>query len=145
MSHSVLVDTSVWVEYFRRGESRSAILLDELLEAGVVVMCAPVKAEVLSGAPAKAQFQKLKDLLEGLPMSEAPKDMWDRIAQTRFLLARKGIQATVIDLWIAIVAEQEQLLMWTLDKDFLAIRDVVHFAVFDPDAVRKSPDKKTLS
>ena len=49
----ILPDTSVWIEYLRRGEAGWARELDEFLARGEVMMCGPVLAELVAGVPAE--------------------------------------------------------------------------------------------
>ena len=46
----IVVDSSVWVKFFRAAQSPEAIHLDGLLQGRAVRTCAPIRAEVLSGA-----------------------------------------------------------------------------------------------
>ena len=47
---TVLADTSVWIEYLRRGKGSKSARLDDLLVAGEVLVCGPVVTELLAGA-----------------------------------------------------------------------------------------------
>ena len=132
MSRAVLVDTSVWIDYLRNGRSKEAQMLDQMLGHGLVVTCDPVKAEIVSGVTVKPEFEKMKGLLDSLPALNAFEDIWIKIAQYRFLLARKGIQASLIDLWIAVVAQEHAVYVWTLDKDFHYLNTVVPFDTYHP-------------
>jgi predicted nucleic acid-binding protein len=129
---TVLVDTSVWVDYLRSGRSREAEALDGLLSLGAAALCEPVKAELLSGALTRAGLEKLKSVLDQVPVLAAPADIWARIAEYRFLLARKGVQASLMDLWIVAVAKEHGAAVWTFDKDFIFIHKVIPFEIFDP-------------
>ena len=46
----VLPDTSVWVDYSRRGARGPTASMRELLDRGEVATCGPVAAELLAGA-----------------------------------------------------------------------------------------------
>ena len=126
----VLVDSSVWVNYFRQGLSKEAETLDQLLSLGLVATCDPIKAEIISGAPSMPEFVKLRELLEAILFFKTPSDIWNKIAEQRFLLARKGIQSGLIDLWIANTAKENNALIWTFDKDFSSIIKIIHFETF---------------
>jgi predicted nucleic acid-binding protein len=129
----VLVDTSVWVDYLRNGRSKEAEILDQMLCAGLVVTCEPVKAEIISGAPTKSEFERLRVLLGSLLSLNVSLDVWESIAEHRFVLARKGIQASLIDLWIVAAAREHALAIWTLDQDFHRMNKVIPFEIFHPD------------
>lgn len=117
----VLVDTSVWIRFFRSAQAAEAGGLDELLSQGSVATCAPIRAEVVSGAPTASSFERLQELFRGVEMLALPPDAWERVEAHRFALARKGRQASLVDLLIALTAHDHRVPLWTLDADFHAI------------------------
>ena len=132
MAHNlVLVDSSVWIQYLKNADSAQAEHLDRLLLDDRVAVCSPIKAEILSGARSVEDFRKLQNWFEGLPsLSASDERLWHRIAESRFKLARKGIQQNLIDLFIAWIAHEHGVPVWSLDKDFLEITDVVSFKIY---------------
>ena len=68
-----LVDTSVWVEVFRRG---SRITLDEVVgQRDEVVTCLPVLQEVLLGFDDERAFAVAKLAFEAIPCLDSPKHL----------------------------------------------------------------------
>ena len=65
----VLVDTSVWIEFFRRP---SRIDLRSIVDLDEVVTCLPVLQEVLQGFREQAAFTLARESMLALPMVEAP-------------------------------------------------------------------------
>ena len=124
-SAGILVDTSVWIKFFRFGHAGESLHLDSLLEARAVRTCAPVRTEVFSGAKTERERSRLKELFLAVPSLEFPADIWERVEETRFRLARKGHQASLIDLMIAVTAFFHETPLWTLDDDFKMIREAV--------------------
>lgn len=116
----LLVDSSVWVEFFR-GNPRVVARLDAALEADRVAVCGPVLAEVLSGARTRAEFERLRSAFEGVDVLPEPPDSWPRIAEARFALARRGTQAALVDLLIALTAAEARHTLLTRDTDFARI------------------------
>jgi len=113
----ILVDTSVWVEAFRRAKSDKAIHLRELLDADQVALVAPVRVEILSGASA-AELPRLRRVLSALPLHLPTLETWDRIDEWVERSARAGQRFGVADLLIAALAAQHDLAVWSLDVDF---------------------------
>lgn len=126
----VLVDTSAWIQFFRNALSMEAKVLDGLLTAGSVATCAPIRAEVISGAPTKQEFQRLRKLFGVLTFLEPPPEVWGRIEEHRFHLARNGMQVSLVDLWIAVTADFHHVSLWTLDKDFTRIKTVIPIRLY---------------
>ena len=65
----VLVDTSVWVEFFRKP---SRLDLPAVVDVDEVVTCLPVVQEVLQGFREEAAFALARDAMLALPVVEAP-------------------------------------------------------------------------
>ncbi|MEX1130248.1 MAG: PIN domain-containing protein [Vicinamibacterales bacterium] len=65
----VLVDTSVWIEVFRKPARLS---LETLLDFDEVVTCLPVVQEVLQGFRDEDAFALARDAMQALPTVESP-------------------------------------------------------------------------
>jgi hypothetical protein len=64
-----LVDTSVWIEVFRRP---ARLTLEEVVPFDEIVTCLPVLQEVLQGFREERAFQKARTAFEALPIVESP-------------------------------------------------------------------------
>ena len=65
----VLVDTSVWIEVFRRP---AGVRLEDHVDFDEVVTCLPVVREVLQGFDREADFRLARDAMWALPIVESP-------------------------------------------------------------------------
>lgn len=65
----VLVDTSVWIEVFRRP---SRLALDVWVDFDDVVTCLPVVQEVLQGFRDEAAFVAARQAMTALPIVDSP-------------------------------------------------------------------------
>jgi len=129
----VLVDTSVWVRFFRLPRASESLHLDRLIQLQEVRTCAPVRAEVFSGARTERERFSLQEYFLAIPLLELPADAWERVEEARFRLARKGRQASLIDLLIACAAASHEAALWSLDEDFADIRQALPFAPYLPE------------
>jgi predicted nucleic acid-binding protein len=120
----VLVDSSVWVDFFR-GARDVVRRVDTALENDRVAVCGPVVAEVLSGARTRADFVRVRDAFEGLVFLPDPADCWPRAGEARFALARRGNQAALVDILIALTAADTGHVLLTRDSDFRRIAAVI--------------------
>lgn len=128
----VLVDTSVWIELFRRGRGAAgAGALERLLRDGLACTNGLIKAEVLSGAASDAELRELEAGLSALVFLPDPPGMWERVAQARYRLARRGWQAGIADLIVADSACRHDKALATLDRDFVRIRSVMPLRLLD--------------
>jgi predicted nucleic acid-binding protein len=66
----VLVDTSVWVDYFNGSHTPEADLLDGLLGTGELLIGDLILAELLQGFARDADFRRARRLLLELPCAE---------------------------------------------------------------------------
>jgi hypothetical protein len=119
-----VVDTSAWVSFFRK-DPLAVRRIDPLLADGRVAVTGPILAEILSGAASRADFDRLKGLLGALDRLPDPPELWDRIAETRFTLARKGYQTSLVDVAIALACLDGGHTLVTRDRDFRAIGRVL--------------------
>jgi predicted nucleic acid-binding protein len=110
----IVADTSVWIEYLRRGESGWAWELDELLARGELMMCGPVLAELVAGVPAERRSEYALRL-RALPWSGMDRDGWLRTGLVRGDLRRAGFAASLVDIAIAVSAAQAGAALWSAD------------------------------
>lgn len=64
----ILVDTSVWIDWLRRGDRPATLALDRLIDEGEIVLSPVVLQELLQGAKGPEQLAKLRRYFEPLPM-----------------------------------------------------------------------------
>jgi len=121
---NVLPDTSVWVEYLRRGASGPAAELERRLHDGSVLVCGPVLAELLAGAPGERR-DELWLALGSLPWAELDHAGWRQVGELANDLRRADVSVPLTDLVIAVAAARSQATLWTRDQDFERIRPVL--------------------
>ncbi len=114
----VLADTSIWVEYFNRPKSEYAERLAEFLEIEVVYITGIILAELLQGAKTHAEFNLLRNNLKVLPLLKETDKTWEEVGKLSFDLQRKGIVIPLSDCLIAVLAQENNCQMFTLDKHF---------------------------
>ncbi len=113
-----LVDTSVWIEVFRRP---ARFDLQSVVDLEEVVTCLPVVQEVLQGFRDDRAFRVARDAMQALPIVEAPLGMvvFEQAVDLYRLARRAG--ATVrssVDCLIAICAVRNDLTLLHHDRDF---------------------------
>jgi predicted nucleic acid-binding protein len=114
---NVLVDTSVWVDYFRGNASPAAALLDLLLEEKRVVLCGTVELELLQGAKA-GERAVLEDLLTALSYVETERVDFQTAGELLNAMRSKGFQIPASDGLIAALCARHHFSLLTLDKHF---------------------------
>ncbi|QTQ15613.1 PIN domain-containing protein [Treponema parvum] len=123
----VLVDTSVWIEYFR-GSARSAVL-KELIHNNTLCINNLVLAELLPFINLKKEYA-LKRLLLAIKRVELEID-WDEIIDMQTRNLSHGINKVGIpDLIIAQNAINNNLFLFSFDKHFSLMRDLFALKIF---------------
>lgn len=114
---TVLADSSVWIEFLRRGEGVEAEAFRGLLRRGELVVCGPVVAELLTGTPGEQRFDLWKRLA-GLPWANLGRDEWRLVGEVSAQLHEAGSTVPLTDIEIAVAAQSLDAALWTKDADF---------------------------
>jgi len=116
----IVVDSSVWIDYFNGTVTRETDSLNVLLGRELIVIGDLILTEVLQGFRRDRDFRKAKELLDTLIFREMlGKDLAVRSAQNYRVLRRKGVTVRkTIDVIIATFCVQHRLPLLHTDKDF---------------------------
>jgi predicted nucleic acid-binding protein len=107
MSEIVLIDTSVWVRYLRRGADPEIVRqVQGWLGGGQVATTDVIKVELLPFSRTEAEFQRLSARLDALYPLTLDDTVWDAAARNGFTLRRAGVIVPATDLLNATVAQQ---------------------------------------
>lgn len=109
----ILVDTSVWIDHFRRGEPELARLLDR----GQVLMHPFVVGELACGN--LRNRDEVLDLLERLPRAATASEIEARLFLERHVLMGRGLGYIDVHL-LASVALDATAHFWTKDRRLAA-------------------------
>jgi len=127
----VLVDTSVWIEFFRRHEPHHGAVL-KLLDSNLACCAGMILGELMQGAKSERELSVITEfthVFEFLP--ETPR-LWEKAGRLSFTLRRKGITVGLADCFIATSAAEAGAQIFTLDSHFEAIRTLLKFSVYTP-------------
>jgi predicted nucleic acid-binding protein len=116
----ILVDTTIWIEFFR-GKSKIADHLEMLLTENAVWMCGVVVFEVFQGIKSEGEQNKILSILASLPYVEMTKKLWQSAAELSILLKKNGVILPLSDVFIAAIAIEKDLSIYTLDHHFTQI------------------------
>jgi predicted nucleic acid-binding protein len=120
----ILVDTSVWIEVFRKQRSLD---LESLVAFDEVVVCLPIVQEVLQGIRDEASYRVARDALLSMPMIESPMpdEVFLEAAQLYRAARRAGLTIrSGVDCLIAACAIRHDVTVLHRDRDFAALARV---------------------
>lgn len=118
MKGNVIIDTSVWVEFFRGRDESLVEKVSVLLETGRAAYTGIIALELINGAKGQKDLQILYDALDAMYRIAETDDTFIEAGRLGFDLARKGITAATVDLLIARTAIENGLALMTLDRHF---------------------------
>ncbi len=116
----VLVDTCVWSRVLRYKQADKDLTkqLTNLISDGRVVIIGPIIQELLSGISKFQQFEEIKEHLSSFESIPLKKEHFEKAAEFSNICRKKGIQGSTTDFLICAVSFLENLLIFTVDKDF---------------------------
>ena len=128
----ILVDSSVWIDYFNGITTWQTNLLDNYLSNVPVVIGDLILAEVLQGFRSDKDYETAKDFLSALPFRQiGGYNVALQSAQNYRLLRKAGVTVRkTIDIIIATFCIMEGLTLLHADHDFDPM--VSHFSLKIP-------------
>ncbi len=125
---SVLVDTSIWIEYFRSGNNLEQ--LDILIDQNLVVTNDLILAELIPFLKIRNQ-NKLINLLYEIRQLELLIN-WKQVIDYQYQCLKNGLNAIGIpDLIIAQNAKQNQCSIYSLDNHFNLMENILEIELID--------------
>ena len=119
---SVLVDTSVWVKYFRSGNNSEK--LDFLIDENLIVTNDLILAELIPFLKVRKQ-KKLTNLLLNINRLNLSIN-WGQIIEYQYKCLKNGLNGVGIpDLIIAQNAKQNNCEIYSLDNHFSLMKDIL--------------------
>lgn len=125
----ILVDTSIWIEFFRES---SDFNLEATVSLEEVVTCLPVIQEVLQGFDDQKAYNVARDAMFSLPIVESP--LSDEVFQLAIDLFRSARRAGLtvrssVDCLIGACALRNSLTVLHHDRDFDALAHIAPLEV----------------
>ena len=123
---TVLVDTSVWIEYFRKGNNFER--LDLLIDENLIVINDLILAELIPFLKIRKQNKIIK-LLNNINKLHL-NIKWDEIIEYQFKCLKNGLNGIGIpDLIIAQNALQNNCEIYTIDNHFSLLKDIINLRI----------------
>jgi predicted nucleic acid-binding protein len=117
----VLIDSSVWIEFFRKNEPYHGIV-GRLMDDEQVVCCGIILAELIQGAKSDKELGVLESFPQVFTFLPETPELWAAAGKLSYTLRRKGITVGLSDCFIAVAAASAKVQVATLDSHF----DLLH-------------------
>jgi predicted nucleic acid-binding protein len=119
-----LVDTSVWIEVFRKSRPLD---LESLVAFDDIVTCLPIVQEILQGFGDERTFRAARDSMFSFPIVEAPlgRPVFEHAVDLYRSARRSGVTIrSSIDCLIAACAIKHDLTILHRDRDYASLARV---------------------
>ena len=124
---SVLVDTSVWIEYFRNGNNLEK--LDFLIDENLVLINDLILSELVPFLRIRKQ-RKIIELLSNVNKLNLSIG-WDQISEFQYQCLKRGLNGVGIpDLIIAQNAKQNHSQIYSLDNHFNLLENIIKIRTY---------------
>ncbi|HUL00330.1 MAG TPA: PIN domain nuclease [Nitrospirota bacterium] len=118
----VLIDTSIWINFFQHPVSSESTKLEDLIrEHNQAVLCGIILQEVLQGIRDNKSYVATKERLTKLPYLDMSKEIHLAAATLYRLLRAKGVTVPSADTSIAALAILNNVPLYSKDDHFNTI------------------------
>jgi tRNA(fMet)-specific endonuclease VapC len=118
----VLIDTSVWIAYFKNSQEQLTAHVDHVLTHYHVYVPKVVIAELIQGAKTEKEIAVIEEFVDAFTVIDQTVDTWVKAGRLSFTMKKKGITVHIIDCYIAILAHEHNCSILSLDEHFKSIR-----------------------
>ncbi len=123
MKDNILVDTCIWIEFFK-DESDTSDELVSLIIKNAVATCGIILFELMQGIKTEHEKSSILNIMTKLPYFEMSPQLWQKAAELSRILKKKGLSVPLSDIFIATIAITHDLQIFTIDKHFNLIPGV---------------------
>lgn len=120
MSKKIIVDTSVWIEYFKNNADIVNFMERNLLEDNVAIV-GIIVSELIQGIKGAGDREIVRSNIDALEFIDMKCEDWVRTGELSGALRRSGVALPFTDIVIAAAAIKYDLQLATLDRHFKLI------------------------
>ncbi len=132
MKDRVLIDTSAWIESFKKTGNKSLQhLIIKTLDSSRVATTNIIILELLQGCRDKKEYAEMKMRLESLELLPANGEVWDMAYTAGYNLKKNGITVPTVDLIIASIAKAYDYTLIHHDKHFRLVTKHLDISIID--------------
>ena len=117
----ILADTNVFIDFWNNPTDE----LIECFEREDIVICGVIRSELLHGAVSDWDFANITTMLEAFDEKTFDADDWQKLGSNLYKLRISGLTVPFSDAIIATLAIKYDIPVWTGDRHFALIRNVL--------------------
>jgi predicted nucleic acid-binding protein len=125
----VLIDTSVWIAYFRNTSPQLSERVDELMSDAKVCVPRIVVAELIQGSKSEREITTVESFVDAFTIIDQTEDTWTKAGKLAYSLKKKGKTVNLADCYIAVIAQEQDCSVYTLDEHFKDIQKVTKISL----------------
>ena len=118
MPDEVLIDTSIWVEFFRKRNSAVSAKLREFLKLNQVCYTGPIFVELYQGAKTQHEIEVFNQLFDTITYLDITREHYHHAGLVSQKAAREGRIFSTVDVILAVLTHDEGLSLFSLDRHF---------------------------
>lgn len=126
----VLIDTSVWIDYFKGKNIQLAEKVDETLTFYEVFVPKIVIAELIQGSKSEKEIKVIEEFLGAFKIIDHTEDTWINAGRLSFAMKRKGFSVNLVDCYIAVLSMENNCKIFSLDEHFKIIKKFSKLEIF---------------
>ena len=131
----ILIDTSVWIDYFRNQSSGLVGLVAESVKKQEICVPRVVMAELIQGAKSEKEISVIEQFLDAFTIIDQTDQTWLKAGRLSHELKRKGKNINLTDCYIAVLAQENDCALLTLDRHFKDISRHTRLDLINADTV----------
>jgi predicted nucleic acid-binding protein len=131
----VLVDTSAWIEFFRKKDPWYSVI-SGLMDDKRVCCSGIILAELIQGAKSEKELEILRDFRQVFEFLDESVDRWQAAGELSNTLQRKGKSIGLSDCYLAASAKAHKVKLLTLDRHFDVLGGAAGIGLYEVNAER---------
>ena len=129
----ILIDTSVWIKYFRDKSAVPSKKVDEILSKNEVYVPKIVIAELIQGSKSEREISIIEDFVDAFNIIDQREDTWIKTGRLSYSLKKKGRTVNLTDCYIAVIAQENDCHIFSFDEHFKDIQKSLNIHLVDHD------------
>ena len=130
----ILVDTSVWIEYFSNQSPVFVGYVAEVVKTREICVPRIILAELMQGAKSEKELSVIAEFMGAFSIIDQTDQTWIKAGRLSYELRKKGKNINLTDCYIAVIAQENSCTLFTLDRHFKDIRQYTGIDLIDAEA-----------